>query len=912
MADVSKIKLPDSSEYNIKDYRIPGVDTTPTSGSDNVVTSGGVYDKINDESLVISTALNDLNNRLLDVEENTSEIDETPTEDSTNLVTSGGVYAAIIENEIATASALNDLNERINDVDDIIGDGSDFVWEPGTGTNSVIVKNSLGAAGGNNSTVEGKGCVTGGNYTENTLVTDSVDQSSGSYGHAEGRYTISCGVAGSHAEGNKTLASGNASHAEGQLTVASGARSHAEGLSALSPGINSHAEGRDTIANGTCSHAEGRGAKTNANYSHAEGICTIAEGEGAHAEGMTTRSIGINSHSECGNWWHNVLITGDANATQYEIVEEEDTDAQLHELYNSVGSEMFTNLLLKSRLAITGSIPQTATPIISVTSVSLVNNIIHASVTVEKTLSDTVMTNASGGRLNMTMAYGNNSHSEASIAWGANTHAEGFLSTAIGQCSHSEGRRTITNNSFEHAEGSYNVSNKASSTYGNAGNTQHSIGIGNSTTRKNAVEVMQNGDLYVTGVGSYDGTNYSSASTVQDVINGKQNALTSGTDIKTINNESLLGSGNITITGSGTIGNLITDNTTTQTPSASESFTGDIYLHKIAKTGTYSDLIDAPDIGNAKIFYGTCSTAAATKTKEVTCPGFTAEDLVKGALIFVTFDYTNSGAVASLYMNVNSTGAKRLKKVRNAAAPADLSHVAELQANVTYLFGYNGTQWVLLTSDYNTNTTYTAMTSSEANTGTATTARTITAAILKSAITYRMQQLQADWEQETNTSATYIKNKPIDIIKFDDTVYADWVGNTLTSLTEGTYTKIAADLTAGVIPTLVLYSVADSCFVTFSFLEDDRTNNSVKFSTPINNLGVAKTITVNNDDTVTCSSYTIQGGSSGSGEANVIEAITFNGTPATITNKTAAITATIPVIESLTTSEIDTIWNSAT
>ena len=129
MADVSKIKLPDSSEYNIKDYRIPGVDTTPTSGSDNVVTSGGVYEKINDESLVISTALNDLNNRLLDVEENASEIDETPTEDSTNLVTSGGVYAAIIENEITTASALNDLNERIDNVDNVIGNG-DFVKVP--------------------------------------------------------------------------------------------------------------------------------------------------------------------------------------------------------------------------------------------------------------------------------------------------------------------------------------------------------------------------------------------------------------------------------------------------------------------------------------------------------------------------------------------------------------------------------------------------------------------------------------------------------------------------------------------------------------------------------------------------------------------------------------------------------------
>ena len=94
----------------------------------------------------------------------------------------------------------------------------------------------------------------------------------------------------------------------------------------------------------------------------------------------------------------------------------------------------------------------------------------------------------------------------------------------------------------------------------------------------------------------------------------------------------------------------------------------------------------------AKIFYGVCDTAAATTTKAVTCPGFTAEDLVKGALIFVTFNYTNSGAVASLNLNVNSTGAKRLKKQRNAAAPADLTGVAEIQANVTYLFCYSGSQ----------------------------------------------------------------------------------------------------------------------------------------------------------------------------------------------------------------------------
>ncbi len=46
MADVKKIRLPNNQEVNIKDYRIPGVDSTPTSGSDNVVTSGGIYTAI--------------------------------------------------------------------------------------------------------------------------------------------------------------------------------------------------------------------------------------------------------------------------------------------------------------------------------------------------------------------------------------------------------------------------------------------------------------------------------------------------------------------------------------------------------------------------------------------------------------------------------------------------------------------------------------------------------------------------------------------------------------------------------------------------------------------------------------------------------------------------------------------------
>lgn len=42
MADVNKIKLPDNTIVNIKDYRISGIDTAPTSGSANPVTSDGL------------------------------------------------------------------------------------------------------------------------------------------------------------------------------------------------------------------------------------------------------------------------------------------------------------------------------------------------------------------------------------------------------------------------------------------------------------------------------------------------------------------------------------------------------------------------------------------------------------------------------------------------------------------------------------------------------------------------------------------------------------------------------------------------------------------------------------------------------------------------------------------------------
>ena len=52
-----------------------------------------------------------------------------------------------------------------------------------------------------------------------------------------------------------------------------------------------------------------------------------------------------------------------------------------------------------------------------------------------------------------------------------------------------------------------------------------------------------------------------------------------------------------------------TNNTTAQTASASEALSGTIKLHKVAKTGTYSDLIGTPTIPAAP---GTLITNATT------------------------------------------------------------------------------------------------------------------------------------------------------------------------------------------------------------------------------------------------------------------------------------------------------------
>lgn len=85
--------------------------------------------------------------------------------------------------------------------------------------------------------------------------------------------------------------------------------------------------------------------------------------------------------------------------------------------------------------------------------------------------------------------------------------------------------------------------------------------------------------------------------------------------------------------------------------------------------------------------YGTCSTSAATATKVVTCSGFT---LVTGSQITVKFTYANTYTGAT-YLNVNNTGAKRVRDIDGSTAKVN----GLWDAGGVVTFVYDGSSWLL-------------------------------------------------------------------------------------------------------------------------------------------------------------------------------------------------------------------------
>ena len=288
-----------------------------------------------------------------------------------------------------------------------------------------------------------------------------------------------------------------------------------KGTQCIASGLRSHAEGYNTQAIGQQSHAEGEGTKASGLRSHAEGYDTTSDGGGAHSEGQHTRAFGQASHVEghSANLPTDEIIKGSNN----EII------ATWKNTKFSLAKGIASHVEGKDNLALSteGHAEGLQTIAVNVCSHSEGINTI-AGIGNRPVISP----NASAGHYshaegNGTQASGNSSHAEGkhTLAAASYSHSEG-LNTEIesfADCSHVEGQSTIAKNLGEHAEGTYNVSNIGSST---SNKTRHSVGIGtNNTNRKNALEIMQNGDVYIVGVGNYQGTTISSATPLANFIN---------------------------------------------------------------------------------------------------------------------------------------------------------------------------------------------------------------------------------------------------------------------------------------------------------------------------------------------------------------------------------------------------------
>ena len=126
-----------------------------------------------------------------------------------------------------------------------------------------------------------------------------------------------------------------------------------------------------------------------------------------------------------------------------------------------------------------------------------------------------------------------------------------------------------------------------------------------------------------------------------------------------------------------------------------------------APEDTETAISDVQDTANIALiqssWYAICDTAGATIDKVATIsPATTSFTLREGTTAIIKFVNTNSGAIGSLKLDVNNTGAKPIKYIYNGGL-SDIPSAGYLKGGQSYQFYYDGTNWVVQMI-YNTNT----------------------------------------------------------------------------------------------------------------------------------------------------------------------------------------------------------------
>ena len=543
-------------------FHIEVVQTLPATGEVNTIyfvpKTGGANPDVYDEYMYINNAWEKIGSTEVDLSNyyNKTEVDtllsgKQATLTAGNNITINGTTISANDTTYSAGTNITIVNNRItaegytyNPATGAFTDGDRDIADSGTTRPKPTATGVMAHAEGSNTKAIGRSSHAEGNGGSATGIQSHTEGSEGNAigtnSHVEGRQAVTNGYAShaegaitetggnyasattnpktadsrtdagdyAHAEGNATIAYGNSSHAEGKLTLAKGERSHAEGENTVATGVNAHAENYAQLAEGNNSHAEGRRTKTLCNSEHAQGsfnnshrATTVFDGN----VGNTLHSIGIGTADNARKNAVEVMQSGQVyligvgNYDGIHIKGETGAPSGLQTLQEVVRGKQDA-LTAGDNIYINN------------------NNTISALGYDYDADYESIVTGFGG------IAYGNYSHAEGQECM------IGYDATA----SHAEGVGTETNNINEHAQGRYNVSHSVDATITqHEGNTVVSVGIGEDGGRKNAFEIMQNGDIYVYGVGYYDGTatkyDNPDVMTLQDIL--KTIADAAGVDI---------------------------------------------------------------------------------------------------------------------------------------------------------------------------------------------------------------------------------------------------------------------------------------------------------------------------------------------------------------------------------------------
>lgn len=462
---------------------------------------------------------------LKDIQDSVADI-----QDSIAIKPSKGNYSAIQDTDKTTFTDTNTMSSTVNQKIPIEASGA-YSLALGEDSNAsgkrALAHGHYSIARGTASHAEGQCCVV-----------DNLDDTYNGYG--------------AHAEGYMTYAIGPYSHAEGSQTCVRGANSHAEGYQTITEADNAHAEGYLTEATHPCSHAEGNGSRSTNDYAHAEGFHTDAHGMASHTEGQGSITIGDYSHAEGGNGpnetkYYFLLRPETGIGNNYRLLTLDVYEQPNEEAYNklNIGDTIYFN---DDTYTITAK--STSDPSYIITLDKALPGMFGGGAykkIIEYTNPTTAKGFASHAEGAGSTTIGGYSHAEGNTttASGKYSHSEGWVSNAIGESSHAEGQNTRAHGTVCHSEGNN------TDAYGYANHTeglgtkthegvqgQHAEGhfnyvgdgvllVGCGTAdedRKNAIEVKQDGAIYIKGIGGYEGTTTDGKQALNEYLANKVDA----------------------------------------------------------------------------------------------------------------------------------------------------------------------------------------------------------------------------------------------------------------------------------------------------------------------------------------------------------------------------------------------------